>query len=243
MAKEHRPLPYIKFSFDDFFNDPAVVRMTNKQVGAYLRLLKVAWSSDSPGVIPADDDFLAAASGMGAQWAAHRVPIARAFDTTSKDGFWVQKRIIREYHVAMKQAAHGLAGAKVRWAAHKGANATPMPHRHRHRHRENLEPTPCANPADSHPVAVASPQAKKTDTPDEWSDAFAEFFWPNYPRRVAKPAALRAWRAIKPQTEDTLTAIVDGLAPWVKHWKQRGDPNFIPHPATWLNQRRWEDTP
>ena len=27
----------------------------------------------------------------------------------------------------------------------------------------------------------------------------------------------------------------------IKFWQARGDPQFIPYPATWLNGARWED--
>ena len=31
-----------------------------------------------------------------------------------------------------------------------------------------------------------------------------------------------------------------GLSKWMASWTDR---QFIPYPATWLNQRRWEDEP
>ena len=66
-------------------------------------------------------------------------------------------------------------------------------------------------------------------------------FWSAYPRKVAKPEALKAWIKIKPDAE-TLAAIMAGLAAakQSRDWT-KDDGQFIPHPATWLNQRRWED--
>jgi DNA-binding transcriptional ArsR family regulator len=64
-------------------------------------------------------------------------------------------------------------------------------------------------------------------------------FWKVYPRRAGKQAAHKAWdKAVK----DTPAVIVlAGAAAF------RDDPNredeFTPHPATWLNQGRWEDDP
>lgn len=69
---------------------------------------------------------------------------------------------------------------------------------------------------------------------------FAEF-WEEYPRKVGKPKAKHAFmKAVKDQ--QTFDALMDGL----KRYKQTGQWNrdngeFIPHPTTWLNQRRWED--
>jgi uncharacterized protein YdaU (DUF1376 family) len=71
-------------------------------------------------------------------------------------------------------------------------------------------------------------------------DRFAEF-WVAYPRKVAKPEALKAWIKIKPNDE-VCSAIMAGLeaAKRSRDWTKEGG-QFIPHPATWLNQHRWED--
>jgi len=71
-------------------------------------------------------------------------------------------------------------------------------------------------------------------------EAFATF-WNCYPRKVAKPVALKAWMKINPD-EAIQKAIIYGLsrAKLSEQWQRDGG-QYIPHPATWLNQRRWED--
>jgi hypothetical protein len=64
-----------------------------------------------------------------------------------------------------------------------------------------------------------------------------DLFYSKYPRRVAKPRALKAWLSLKPNDE-LVQVILGSLEKQIPLWK---DPQFIPHPATWLNQRRWED--
>jgi hypothetical protein len=68
---------------------------------------------------------------------------------------------------------------------------------------------------------------------------FAEF-WEAYPRRTAKKAAVKAWKAAKdrPPLSDLLAAIEKHKAGM--DWQKDGGA-FIPHPATWLNQGRWAD--
>jgi len=73
-----------------------------------------------------------------------------------------------------------------------------------------------------------------------------ERFWKAYPRKGGKPAALRAWRnllgiAWDPKTPGLFMA---GLERWKQtdQWQKEGG-KFIPYPATFLNQRRWEDEP
>src|SRR3989304_157285 len=67
-------------------------------------------------------------------------------------------------------------------------------------------------------------------------------FYNRYPRKVSKPAALKAWLKIRPNP-DMVKVILDALDIQIEseQWlKDNGQ--FIPHPATWLNNHRWEDT-
>lgn len=66
-------------------------------------------------------------------------------------------------------------------------------------------------------------------------------FWDVYPRKRGKGAAQKAWQKLNPDAA-VCRMITFGLAWQVKEWESK-DPQFIPHPATWLNQRRWEDAP
>lgn len=62
-------------------------------------------------------------------------------------------------------------------------------------------------------------------------------FWAVYPRKVAKHAALLVWQRLKPDAELTAVIVVA-----VERQKVLWDtPRFIPHPRTWLLQRRWND--
>lgn len=76
-----------------------------------------------------------------------------------------------------------------------------------------------------------------------YSESGFDAFWLEYPRKVGKPIALRAWLKLKPSVE-LQTTVVDGLKKWKEcgEWKREGG-RFIPHPTTFLNQRRWEDEP
>ena len=67
-----------------------------------------------------------------------------------------------------------------------------------------------------------------------------ERFWQLYPRRAGKPAAKRAFKgAVK---RSGLAAIQEGFVTWETFWRVNGTPEeFIPYPATWLNQERYND--
>jgi hypothetical protein len=67
---------------------------------------------------------------------------------------------------------------------------------------------------------------------------FAEF-WALYPRKAGKAKAEQAWpKACKRQPEAFIIAAARRYAA-----DPPDDPQFIPHPATWLNQARFEDEP
>jgi hypothetical protein len=61
-----------------------------------------------------------------------------------------------------------------------------------------------------------------------------ETFYSSYPRKVSKTNAEKAWKKQK----CVLSEVMPSLQKQMKLWT---DPQFIPHPATWLNGRRWED--
>ena len=62
-----------------------------------------------------------------------------------------------------------------------------------------------------------------------------------YPNKKGKAAAEKAWKKLK-VTADLFGQIAEGLAAQVvcEAWVKDGG-QFIPHPATWLNGKRWED--
>lgn len=76
-----------------------------------------------------------------------------------------------------------------------------------------------------------------TSSSTGYSDEFSTW-WEHYPRKVAKGAAAKRFaKAIKLIDVDTLIAATDRFAASVRD----EDRKYVPHPATWLNDRRWED--
>lgn len=69
-------------------------------------------------------------------------------------------------------------------------------------------------------------------------DGSFEVFWSSYPKKKGKGKAEQSWNKLKPDLQTVLTAIEKEKQ--TKQW-QKDNGQFIPFPATWLNQRRWED--
>lgn len=70
-----------------------------------------------------------------------------------------------------------------------------------------------------------------------------EKFWNEYPRKVAKKKALASYEKIE-NLEVTHEKIMAALNAYKQseQWQEKHG-QFIPHPATWLNQERWNDEP
>lgn len=66
-------------------------------------------------------------------------------------------------------------------------------------------------------------------------------FWAKYPRKVGKPEALKAFNKIAP-SDAVLASMLRAIdAQDLAGRCERGEGQYVPHPATWLNQSRWED--
>lgn len=65
-------------------------------------------------------------------------------------------------------------------------------------------------------------------------------FWKVYPRHVAKQNAQRSWKSLKPNDELVKRIVADVNRRLESEWRGK-DMQYIPHPSTYLNQRRWED--
>jgi hypothetical protein len=72
-------------------------------------------------------------------------------------------------------------------------------------------------------------------------DSLFDRFYTVYPKKVARAAALKAFRASKP-TESLVETMIAALKLQADSpdWQKEGG-KYIPNPATWLNGERWKD--
>ena len=86
----------------------------------------------------------------------------------------------------------------------------------------NTPPTPSAE------VAIVAPAAPAEF--DQWYEV--------YPKKAKRPAAERAFAKARKD------ASFEELMVGARRWAEAGiEKQFIPYPATWLNNRQWEDEP
>ena len=64
-------------------------------------------------------------------------------------------------------------------------------------------------------------------------------FWSLYPRKIAKATARKAWAKLSAEQQLMAAKAIDTHC---QYWSAKEtELEFIPHPATWLHQERWED--
>lgn len=103
--------------------------------------------------------------------------------------------------------------------------------------------TPAKNGA-APPPKMAGKQYKNNNTSNNNTTRACargfDRFWAAYPRKVGKGAAERSFERIRPDA-----ALLDGMLRAIESQRQSNtwQRGYIPNPATWLNQRRWEDEP
>lgn len=119
-------------------------------------------------------------------------------------------------------------------------------------HRSGVQPT---TPLDDHGVQSSASRGAADSTlgvqptapepslePEGEPSPFATFddFWAKYPRKTGKDAARRAYKTALKRARPI--DIDYGLMRSIEYWRvSRTEKRFIPHPATWLNQGRWQD--
>lgn len=80
-----------------------------------------------------------------------------------------------------------------------------------------------------------------TGEANEYDDPGFVSFWKAYPRKVGKGAAWKAWNKIRPSQHMANTIVHSVRAhTYTEEWR-KDDGRFIPNPATYLNQARYDD--
>lgn len=189
------------------------VTMTLAQRGLYITLLSLQWNQ---GFVTQDDfDCLVGDGTAIAEPMAKRVLAKFA---KGDDGHFRNVRLEAERQKQQafraSRSESGKAGADKRWHSHSAAIAQPM--------AKNSSPSPSPNKD----IYTAEFQA----------------FWDLYPKKVAKPQAAKAFDRVT--KNNTVESVIAGVKSHIgcDSWKKDGG-QYIPHPATFLNQERFNDRP
>ena len=99
-------------------------------------------------------------------------------------------------------------------------------------------------PKDDQTTSFVRTSKVKESKVNIYSSSFNKIFWPEWPNRVSRKQAEKAWSKLD-LSDDSINEIMTGLRNQIKEHKRRLDngvwcPNW-PNPATWINGERWKD--
>ena len=197
---------------------------------AYTRLLRAYYHHER--AIPDGQQYRLAKASTPAQPKAVDQGLAEVCEL--RDGHHHQKRADAEVARYQDKQRKAKASAEARWSqSTRNANASPDAMR---THSEgNALQTP-----DTRHQSKKPPHPPRGATVREFPPGF-DAFWSAYPRKTAKPQAAKAFARLG-NTDDLLPVMLAAIARQrlSPQWTKDGG-EFIPHPATWINGRRWED--
>ncbi len=104
---------------------------------------------------------------------------------------------------------------------------------------ENQNPTQ-PNPTIPHPTQPHLVRKRSSNLKAKVDVSGFDQFYSAYPRQISRKRALEAFAKIAPSPE-LLAVIMASLARQCATAKWQDEPQYIPHPATWLNGERWKD--
>ncbi len=84
---------------------------------------------------------------------------------------------------------------------------------------------------------IVPPTANGSQANGDYDPEF-EVWWQRVPRKVGKGGARKAYRAARRKAD--VRTLADGIERYAEQVAGK-DPQYIAHPATWLNQERWLD--
>ena len=155
--------------------------------------------------------------------------ILNRFFTLDKDGCYVQHRILEELLHYHKNADTNKRIADEREAKRKEK-------------RTNREQNVDEAPPNHKPLTKnQEPLTKREKPQDKPADELFDSFWKAYPKKQGKDAAKASFvkRKVNKELLQQMLLAIDQQKS-TDQWKKDGG-QFIPAPATWLNQGRWQD--
>lgn len=193
--------------------------LTNDQDLAYRRLLEMYYDTEQP--IP-----------LETQWVARRLRVdTESVDLVLSDFFtktesgWKHDRcdqeIAKYYALAERNRNNGKLGGRPK----------------------KTQPEPSGLPVGTQSEPTGKPtknQEPRTKNQTSSVDEGFVRFWAAYPKKIGKGAAEKSWS--KAHINGSINDIIAAIEAQKKseQWRKDGG-QFIPNPATWINQRRWED--
>ncbi len=225
---------YYPFHIGDYAS--ATRHLSWVEDAAYRRLLDVYYVREEPLPVDVRQVYRLVVASTDEQREAVDVVLGEFFKLT-EDGYR-HSRCDAEICATNDKKNKASQSALVRWSNARNEHAVLPSESERDtdamRTHENTNANACETPCEGN---APNPNPKVNLKPRATPIGFAEF-WLAYPKKVGKGAAETAWKKHRPPLDVCVQAIASASSShdWTKDGGQ-----FVPNPATWINQRRWED--
>lgn len=212
--------PAFQFYANDFMD--ATRFWSAIAVGLYVRCLCIQWTQ---GSIPSDVRTLAKGVGMDFEEFEQAWRVVSSKFEEQPDGSLKNRRLedvrSRQEEVSSKRSEAGRLGAIAKANASANGQAKPEQRKVKEKIEGEIE-------EEVEQLKISARESKQRA-----DESFARF-WAVYARKEGKQAAVKAWTRLT--DEDRAEA-----EKRAKSFCAARDPAYLPHPATYLNGRRWED--
>lgn len=212
---------YYKFNIPDWTLHTA--HLSPEEEGVYLRLVNYYYDTEEPFSEEKTQSVIRRLR-LGSHMDIVAVILDEFFYLT--DGHWHHKRCdfeVKAYHdKAEKNRANGRNGGRP-----KGS-----------RNKQKPKKTQVVNSGNPNKTLTNNHKPLTNNHSNNGQTEF-DHFWNAYPRKTKKQDAARAFKKLKPD-HALLTRILTHIADRQRlgDWEQK---EYIPHPTTFLNGKRWED--
>ncbi len=256
-----RFFPYFKFYPSDWL--VGTRGMTLEERGAYIDMICMQMMEQ--GNVRDDERLIAHQMHVSTRkWRSVRGKLIEHGKISIQDGFVVQERCLKELdllltqrQVASESAANRERTKRENLEKSNEINApdtTKVPLRARDSdiresevRKEDSSPSEIPAPAGAAPAegepkkpnlvdVVIELEAKRVEEERGFED-----FWKLYPLKKGKGAALKIWKRMKLDVRRKAYVALKAQLPSLRAKKHDSRGNYCPHPATWLNQGRWDD--
>lgn len=212
----------------------ATRHLTWDEDAAYRRLLDAYYTREGPLPLEPMAIYRLVVASSDAQRQAVQIVLEEFFVKT--DDGWRHERCDAEIAKANDKKAKASASAMRRWNERNASAMPPQCEGNTNASSSTCEriETSCEGNAPN-----PNPNPNKNITPNTPQGGFAEF-WSAYPKKVGKGEAEKAWKKAKVNGHKAEVLAALDAQKSSQQWQRDGG-QYIPNPATWLNQRRWED--
>lgn len=204
-----------------------------------------AWQQTPSGSLPNDERVLAAFSGAGKDWKKVREMALRGFVECS-DGRLYHKVLCDDVLRAHRKRIAFRERTKNATEARRQRNEQRDDRRNDQRNDDRDDER---NVVDDNLVTSVQGRRRgrrqlssslRSEDAGASRAAFDREFWPKYPHKVGKPAAAKAWEKLWRELHGDIAPIIGGLERYCRD--KPADRPWL-NPATFLNQRRFDDEP